>query len=116
MKSRLPEPTLYFYILYPPLPWQWLWDNNFLQACPSKYLIELERVKNHMYYIQAYIQSIMYNMKVLQMISTASKIIVLLKWHYHKQNWTWNFVLIGMWVFGVFKITQINIIFQGVLY
>jgi hypothetical protein len=48
--SKLLEPTLYFYILNPPLPWQWLWDNNpssFLQACPSKYLIKHERVKNY---------------------------------------------------------------------
>jgi hypothetical protein len=35
MRSRLLEPTLHFYILYPRLLWQWLWDNNpssFLQA------------------------------------------------------------------------------------
>jgi hypothetical protein len=29
MISRILKPTLYFYILYPPFPWQWLWDNNF---------------------------------------------------------------------------------------
>jgi DMSO reductase anchor subunit len=61
-----------------------------------------------MYYIQARIQSIMFNKKVLQMISSASKIILLLKWHHHKQNQLWNFVLIGTWVFGVFIISQIN--------
>jgi hypothetical protein len=27
------------------------------------------------------------------MIDNASKIIFLLKWYHHKQNWTWNFVL-----------------------
>jgi hypothetical protein len=30
MRSELYEPTLYFYTLHPPLPWQWLWDNHFL--------------------------------------------------------------------------------------
>jgi hypothetical protein len=29
MTSRLLKPTFYFYILYPPLPWQWLWNNSF---------------------------------------------------------------------------------------
>ena len=29
MTSRILKPTFYFYILYMPLPWQWLWDNNF---------------------------------------------------------------------------------------
>jgi hypothetical protein len=55
-----------------------IWDNNFFQPCPSKYLIEQERVKNYMYYIQACIQSIIVNQKVLQMIGSASKIILLL--------------------------------------
>jgi hypothetical protein len=48
--SRVLEQTLHFYILNPPLSWQWLWDNNpssFLQACPSKYLVEHERVKSY---------------------------------------------------------------------
>jgi hypothetical protein len=58
--------------------------------------------------IQACIQRIMFNKKVLQMISSASKIIFVLKWYHHKQNRTWNYVLIGMSVFGVFRITQIN--------
>jgi hypothetical protein len=60
--------------------------------------------------IQARIQSIMFNKKVLQMISSAPKIIPPLKWHHHKQNQTWNFVLIGTWEFGVFRIIQINMI------
>jgi hypothetical protein len=34
--------------------------------------------------------------------------ILVLKWYHHKQNQTWNFVLIGTSVFGVFRITQIN--------
>jgi spore coat polysaccharide biosynthesis protein SpsF (cytidylyltransferase family) len=46
-----------------------------------------------MCYIQARIQSIKFNKKVLQMISSASKIIFPLKWHHHKQNRTWNSVL-----------------------
>jgi hypothetical protein len=48
--NRVIEQTLHFYIFNPPLPWQWLWDNNpssFLQACPSKYLVEHECVKNY---------------------------------------------------------------------
>jgi hypothetical protein len=48
--SRVLEQTLHFYILNPLLPWQWLWDNNlssFLQAYPSKYLVEHERVKSY---------------------------------------------------------------------
>jgi hypothetical protein len=52
--------------------------------------------------IQAHIQSIMFNKKVLQMISSASKSILVLKWYYHKQIRTWNSVSIGMLVFGVF--------------
>jgi hypothetical protein len=36
--------------------------------------------------IQAHIQSIMFNKKVLQMISSASKSILVLKWYHHKQN------------------------------
>jgi spore coat polysaccharide biosynthesis protein SpsF (cytidylyltransferase family) len=58
--------------------------------------------------IQARIQSIMFNKKVLQMISSASEILLVLKWYHHKQNQTWIFVLIGTSVFGVFKITQIK--------
>jgi hypothetical protein len=49
-----------------------------------------------MYNIQASIQSIMFNKKVLQMISSASKIILLLKWHHHKQNQIWN-INEGIW-------------------
>jgi exonuclease I len=60
--------------------------------------------------IQAHIQSIMFNKKVLQVISRASKIILPLKWHHHKQNQIWNSMLIKMWVFGVFRITQIYMI------
>ena len=45
--------------------------------------------------IQAYIQSIVFNKKVLQRISSASKTILVLKWYYHKQYRTWNFVLIN---------------------
>jgi hypothetical protein len=48
--NKLLESTLHFYILNPRLHWQWLWDNNpssFLQACPFKYLIEHECVKNY---------------------------------------------------------------------
>jgi hypothetical protein len=47
----------------------------------------------------------MFNKKVLQMRSSAFKITLLLKWHNHKQNQTWNFVLNEMWIFGVFRIT-----------
>jgi hypothetical protein len=61
-----------------------------------------------MYYIQARIQSIIFNKKVLQMISGASKIILPFKWHHYKRNQTWNSVLIGRLVFGEFKIIQIN--------
>ena len=110
MGSRLLEPTFYFYTLYPPLSWQWLWNNNSLQACSSKYLIEYERVKNYIYYIQARNQSIIFNKKVLQMISSASKIILPLIWHHYKQNQTWNFVLNEVWMFGVFRRIQINMI------
>jgi hypothetical protein len=106
MKSRLLEPTLYFNIHYRLLPWQWLWNNNFLWACPSKYLIEHERIKNYIYYIQARIQNIMFNRKVLQMICSAFKIILLLKWHHHKQNWMWNFVSIGTWVWSIHNNTN----------
>jgi hypothetical protein len=49
MMSRLLEPIFHVYILYSPLPWQWLLDNNpssFLQACPFKHLVKHERVKS----------------------------------------------------------------------
>jgi hypothetical protein len=61
-----------------------------------------------MYYIKARIQSIMFNRNVLQLIGSASKIIFMLKWHHHKQNQEGNYVFIGMWMFGVFKIIQIK--------
>jgi hypothetical protein len=61
-----------------------------------------------MYYIQAHIQSIIFNKKVLQMIGSASKFILVLKWNHHKKNQMWNSMLIGMWVFKVFRITQIK--------
>jgi hypothetical protein len=41
------ELTFYSYILYLPLPWQWLRNNNFFQAYPFKYLIEHENVKSY---------------------------------------------------------------------
>jgi hypothetical protein len=47
----------------------------------------------------------MFNKKVLQMINSASEIILVLKWYHHKQNQTWNPILIGTSVLGVFKIT-----------
>jgi hypothetical protein len=61
-----------------------------------------------MYDIQARIQSIIFKKNMFHIIGSASKIILLLKWHHYKQNRMWNFMLIGMWVFRVFKITQIK--------
>jgi hypothetical protein len=86
-------------------------DNNYGIKISFKLVLpNISLNMNVLKIIQARIQSIMFNKKVLQMISSASKIILSLKWHHHKQNQTWNFVLIATWVFRVFRILQINMI------
>jgi hypothetical protein len=82
MKSKLVEPTLYFYTLYP------LFLNNDYGTIFSFKLVlpNISLNMNVLKIIQAHIQSIMFNKKVLQMISSASKSILMLKWYYHKQN------------------------------
>jgi hypothetical protein len=79
MGHRILEPTFYFFTFY--------FDNDYGTIFSFK--LDLPNISlnmNMLKIVQAHIQSIMFNKEVLQMISSASKIILVLKWYHHKQN------------------------------